>query len=160
MVVSRTCLFVAMSPRKLCSYKYAKQLAWVSHRHACTRMRIHSVKPFKLIAFGLVLSAPNIFISTSPRATHAPLCLHVYAHIGTIMPAHACTHEREHSTTYTFSQALSCPHVHVVCYAQTPMCVGTYDCDPAHEHNAHVGPIMPTSASRVDTMIPSRCMYT
>jgi hypothetical protein len=51
------------------------------------------VSSLSLIAFGLVLSAPNIFIPTSLPATYAPLFLHVYAHIGTMMPAHACTHE-------------------------------------------------------------------
>ena len=81
-----------------------------------------SVKPFELIAFGLVLSAPNTFISTSQRATYVPLCLHVCAYIGTIMPAHACTHEREHATTYAYSQALLCLHVHVVCNAQSRPC--------------------------------------
>jgi hypothetical protein len=81
-------------------------------------MCIHSVKRFKLIAFGLVLSALNIFIPTSQRATYAHSCLHIYAHMGAIVP-----HEYSHigaimpACIYAHSGAimpvpwaLSCPH--------------------------------------------------
>jgi hypothetical protein len=113
----RTCLVLSWTP-KHCAYLFAKQLAWVSHKLACTRMCIHSVKRFKLIAFGLVLSALNIFIPTSQRATYAHSCLHIYAHMGAIVP-----HEYSHigaimpACIYAHSGAimpvpwaLSCPH--------------------------------------------------
>ena len=60
-------------------------------------MCIHSVKSLKLLTFGLVLFALNIFIPTSPHVTYVQSGMHVYAHIGTIMPTPVCTHRRNHA---------------------------------------------------------------
>jgi hypothetical protein len=96
-----------MNTQTLC-HLCAKQLAWVPHQHACTRVCIRTVMHLKWSC--LILScALHIFIFTRQRATYAQSCLHVcahigtimpaciYAHVGVIMPARKCTHRRDHA---------------------------------------------------------------
>ncbi len=100
-IVSRLAWLLPWTP-KLSAFLCAKQLAWVSHQHACTRKCIHMVMPFKLITFGLFLSSQLYF--SLPQA-HM-----LYAHICTMVPARTFTHRHNHAFMYMHTYAWSCMH--------------------------------------------------
>jgi hypothetical protein len=167
-------------------------------------MCIHSVKPFKLIPFGLVLSALNIFILTSPpaillvscvcvlmlhvcclwhgfaavlcilegacmpsfslvlsvlnsfiptnpRATYAQSCLHVYVHIGAIMPARICTHRRKHAHAcmHTCTQSFTYVYAHICAIMPARICTHRH-------HHAHTDMPCPCLHAHISAIVHTR----